>query len=68
MRMFASEERLLIAIHEGRTEITEEKASTFGMLLGRGLVSGNRKEEGGFVDASLTSAGKEVLWEIFRRD
>ncbi|BBV98203.1 MULTISPECIES: hypothetical protein [Pseudomonas] len=68
MRMFVSEERLLIAIHEGRTEITGEKASTFGMLLGRGLVSGNRNEEGVIVDASLTSAGKEVLWEILRRD
>lgn len=67
MRMFVSEERLLIAIHEGQKEIGEKDASMFGMLHGRGLVKGTRTD-GGFINVTLTPAGTEVLWEIFRRD
>lgn len=69
MRMFVTEERLLIAIHEGRkTRIAKEDASTFRMLLGRGLVTGTNSDEAEFINASLTPAGNQVLWEIFRRD
>lgn len=69
MRMFQSEEWLLIAIHEGRKKtISQQDSSTFQQLLGRGYVTGSKSEEVGYEDAALTPIGKEVLAEIFRRD
>lgn len=69
MRMFQSEEWLLIAIHEGRKKtIGQQDTSTFQQLLGRGYVTGSKTEGIGYVDAILTPTGKEVLAEIFRRD
>lgn len=69
MRMFQSEEWLMIAIHEGRKKtIAQDDISTFLQLLGRGYVTGSKNEEVGYVDAALTPSGNEALAGIFRRD
>jgi len=69
MRMFQSEEWLLIAIHEGRKKVIgQQEVSIFQQLLCRGYVTGSKIEEVGYVDATLTPTGNEVLAEIFRRD
>lgn len=68
MKMFKTEENLLIAIHEGRSAIEGNDVHTLRMLLGRGLVTGVDGKEGDYFDVVTTPIGFEVLAEIFNRD